>query len=132
MLPEPINCAPGESVRLALGTEKAVPQNGEYVVRLSLRLRDKTAFAESGFEIAYGETVGGSFEIPDCFIKANLSGEKLRVIHGSYNLGVEGDGFKVLFSHLAGGMTSYRYGGKELLKTPIRPNFWRAPTQNDA
>lgn len=30
-----------------------------------------------------------------------------------------------------GFITSYKYGGKELLAEPLRPNFWRAPTDND-
>ena len=30
-----------------------------------------------------------------------------------------------------GGMTSYVYGGTEMLKAIPKPNFWRAPTSND-
>ena len=127
----PIDCAPGDTVRVSLGTLGAVPPKGEYVLRLSLRLKDSTPYAEAGYEVAFGEATGGKWELPECFVQSPIKGQKMKVIHGSYNLGVEGDGFKVLFSHIAGGMTSYRYGGKELLKTPIRPNFWRAPTQND-
>ena len=32
---------------------------------------------------------------------------------------------------LKGGLTSYRWGGKEMLKSIPKPNFWRAPNDND-
>lgn len=50
---------------------------------------------------------------------------------GTHNCGIRGADFEVLFSYGAGGMVSYRYGGKELLKTVPKPNFWRAPVDND-
>ncbi|MBF1041026.1 MAG: hypothetical protein HXK92_05190, partial [Lachnospiraceae bacterium] len=53
------------------------------------------------------------------------------VIRGSLNLGVRGAHFSALFSYLKGGLVSYRYGWRELIQVMPRPNFWRAPTQND-
>jgi beta-galactosidase len=53
------------------------------------------------------------------------------VVHGKFNLGVRGDEFEALFSYGEGGLVSYRYGGKELFKAIPKPNFWRAPIDND-
>lgn len=36
-----------------------------------------------------------------------------------------------MFSVLNGGMTSYRYAGREMIEMIPKPNFWRAPTDND-
>lgn len=55
----------------------------------------------------------------------------LQVIQGHVNIGVKGEHFDALFSYLAGGLVSYRYGGKELIEGIPRPNFWRAPVDND-
>ena len=60
----------------------------------------------------------------------------LTIIRGNDNVGVRGEHFDVLFSEPAGaisafGMVSYRYAGKELIEEIPRPNFWRAPTDND-
>ena len=46
---------------------------------------------------------------------------------------VRGDRFAIDFSVDDGSITSYRVDGKDILKkgTTIRPNFWRAPTDND-
>ena len=56
---------------------------------------------------------------------------KLTVVRGEQNIGVRGENFEALFSILFGGMNSYRYGGVELLAAMPKPNFWRAPTDND-
>ena len=50
---------------------------------------------------------------------------------GVVNFGIKGECFEVLFSQNFGGLVSYRYAGKELLKSIPRPNFWRPPTDND-
>lgn len=44
---------------------------------------------------------------------------------------VSGRRFSVTLSAVDGSITSYRYDGRELLAAPLRPNFWRPPTDND-
>ena len=36
-----------------------------------------------------------------------------------------------MFSVLNGGLVSYKYAGKEMIEAIPKPNFWRAPTDND-
>ena len=55
----------------------------------------------------------------------------MRVVRGFVNTGVYGDHFDILISNLKGGIVSYRYGGREMIEWIPRPNFWRAPTDND-
>lgn len=55
----------------------------------------------------------------------------LEVIYGFQNVGVQGEGFEILFSDWAGGPVSYKYAGREYINVIPRPNFWRAPTSND-
>ncbi len=99
---------------------------GEYVITVSFRLKEDVPWAERGYEIAFGQ---GGYAVP-CQ-KETEQHRPLRVVYGEDNLGVSGDGFEVLFTYLNGGLSSYRFGGKELLKTIPMPNFWRAPTDND-
>jgi len=47
------------------------------------------------------------------------------------DLMVAGEDFTVVFDMSAGGMKSFRADGQELLRTGPRPDFWRAPTDND-
>lgn len=104
----------------------AVPDEpGEYAVTVSFHLKEDALWAEAGHEVAFGQAVIG---------KVNPAEEKRKpfvVIHGDDNIGVRGENFDVLFSEPAGGLVSYRYAGKELIEAIPRPNFWRAPTDND-
>ena len=101
----------------------------EYAVTVSFRLKKETFWAEAGHEIAFGQRV---WQVQGTTSENSLvQGRKFSVSRGTHNFGVRGADFEVLFSYGAGGMVSYRYGGKELLKTVPRPNFWRAPVDND-
>ena len=104
---------------------------GEYVVTVSFRLKKDTLWAKAGHEVAFGQGIFRK-ECATVFADRPIAVKKpFTVIHGNYNLGVRGEEFEVLFSYNAGGLTSYRYGGKELLQTMPKPNFWRAPIDND-
>jgi beta-galactosidase len=46
-------------------------------------------------------------------------------------LTIAGEGFSVVFDMSAGVIKSYIAGGQELLLSGPRPDFWRAPTDND-
>ncbi len=97
----------------------------EFTVNVSFTLREDTLWAKAGHEVAFGETV---YKKP--WTTYHCDG-KLKVVRGKLNLGLYGEHFSVMFSTLYPGMTSYVYGGVEMLKAVPKPNFWRAPTAND-
>ena len=108
-------------VPFALPTDKTK----EYVLTLSFVLREDTMWAKAGHEVAYGQTVIGTYKtVPD-------TTEPLTVVEGWHNIGVRGNAFEVLFSRIHGGLVSYKYGGVQMFKTIPKPNFWRAMTEND-
>lgn len=43
---------------------------------------------------------------------------------------ITGNGFTIAFDSL-GWLSSYKTGEKEMLQSPLKPNFWRAPIDND-
>ena len=98
---------------------------GEYTLTLSFRLKEDTLWAERGYEVAYGQRIIGTYT------EKPASREGLTLIRGWHNFGVRGNDFEAVFSRLHGGLISYRYAGRELLRTAPRPNFWRAMTEND-
>lgn len=101
-------------------------RGGEYAVTLSFRLKADTPWAQRGYEVAFAQGVYAVQEAPKHERYAPL-----RVVRGDFNTGVHGEHFSVLFGDLKGGLTSYRWGGREMLKSIPRPNFWRAPVDND-
>lgn len=105
-------------------------ETAEYTVTVSFRLKAATIWAETGHEVAFGQQTFGYF--PGLYADAAASIVPLQVIKGNGTLGVRGEAFEVLFSKDNGGLVSYRYAGKELLTgAPVKPNFWRAPIDND-
>ena len=103
---------------------------GEYVVTISVRLKENELWADAGYEISFGQTILGVVEESQ---KAPGKGiDSLRMVVGNNNIGVYGEEFDVLFSEQEGGPVSYRYAGKELIADIPRPNFWRAPVDNDS
>ncbi len=105
----------------------ATPERaGEYAVTISFRLKHDELWAKSGHEVAFGQAVTALVQEP---VKAEP--KPYTLIRGNDNIGVRGEDFDVLFSELSGGLVSYRYAGKELIEEIPRPNFWRAPTDND-
>ena len=118
--------APLEEKRYELPFAKP-EKPGEYALTVSFRLREDTAWAAAGYETAFGQGVwsvtGGKREKP--------APGALRVVRGDRNLGVFGDGFSAMYSLEKGLLISYTVCGREMLKTPPRPVFWRAPIDND-
>ncbi len=126
---------------------------GEYAVTVSFALREDTPWAKAGHEVAFGQGVymveekaqelncgeaagaGQASSVSSSPYGARLKAagihRPVHVVKGVSNIGVYGDGFSALFSCMNGGLVSYRRGGREMLEAMPKPNFWRAPTDND-
>ena len=111
-----------ETYALPLAKEE---KPGEYAVTVSFHLKEDKVWAEAGHEVAFGQYVY-KVEVPK-----KACPEGVEVIRSTHNIGVRGAHFEVLFSVLNGGLTSYKYAGKEMIEAIPKPNFWRAPTDND-
>ena len=98
---------------------------GEYAVTVSFYLKEDKVWAEAGHEVAFGQYV---YKVEE---PKKVCPEGVEVIRSTHNIGVRGAHFEVLFSVLNGGLVSYKYAGKEMIEAIPKPNFWRAPTDND-
>lgn len=145
----------GLSLEEKIGYGEICNKEGEYVIRVSFLLKEDTRYAEAGYEVAFGEDVflventteylPGADETDDeelsrIIIQEDEFGNRSEitfgdnkpytVTYGLSNVGIKGDNFEALFTE-GSALTSYKYMGKEMLKSKVLPNFWRAPTQND-
>ena len=111
-----------ETYALPLAKEE---KPGEYAVTVSFHLKEDKAWAEAGHEVAVGQYV---YQVEE---PKKTCPEGVKVIRSTHNIGVRGAHFEVLFSVLNGGLVSYKYAGKEMIEAIPKPNFWRAPTDND-
>lgn len=118
-------CVEPES-RLKFPMPFALPDYpGEYAVTISFILKEDTLWAKAGYEVAFGQAVIAVIKDVDKKVTKPFT-----LICGKNNIGVRGAEFEALFS-MDGGLVSYRYAGQELLERIPKPNFWRAPTDND-
>ena len=107
---------------------------GEYYVTVSFRLKEDCLWADKGHEIAFSQGIWVKADresTGDDFLPEASGDDSLQIIWGTGNVGVRGKHFFALFSYGQGGLVSYRYKDKEYIHLVPKPNFWRAPTDND-
>ena len=98
---------------------------GEYTVTVSFHLKADTVWAKAGHEVAFGQYVYQVEKEPV------VCTDEIEIILSTHNIGIRGAHFEVLFSVLNGGLVSYKYAGREMIESIPKPNFWRAPIDND-
>ncbi len=104
-------------------------QTGEYVLTVSMQYKMDTPWAKAGEEVAFGQAV---WQVKATEEKAALPAPELIV--GDVNYGIRGENFHILFGRDRRGIISYQRNGEERIASLVgipRPNFWRAPTDND-
>ncbi|MER7729175.1 glycoside hydrolase family 2 TIM barrel-domain containing protein [Streptomyces sp. NPDC096323] len=127
-----LDVPPMTGKRITLPVElPARPAPGtEYFLQLSFTTKERTPWAEAGFEVARVQLPldahsPGIQPVP-------LAGvPKLAYRSGAADIYVTGRGFEVVIDKSTGLITSYEAAGRNLLVSGPVPNFWRAPTDND-
>ena len=116
-----VNCAPGETVHVPFPF--ALPKSGLACMTVTAVQRDGKPGIPAGYEAAFGQ-------VWHKYAEAKQTLPVPQLVEMDYNIGVKGDGFEYIFGR-GKGLVSVRYNGVQLLDDTVRPNFWRAPTNND-
>ncbi|NNK18296.1 MAG: DUF4981 domain-containing protein, partial [Maribacter sp.] len=103
--------------------------NNEYILEVSLLQREATASIPKGHEVAWDQfilnkdvqkikepIVGGA---P---LSINSTASEIEIVNNNVNLKIEAG---------TGEIVSWEHKGQLISAQPIRPNFWRPPTDND-
>jgi beta-galactosidase len=102
-------------------------QGEEYFVRLRAFTKQATDLVPAGHEVAAEEF---AFPQNNFFATANPKGT-LKIERTEKEFRFESGEVKGAISLSQGLLTDYRYRGARLLTAAPKPNFWRAPTDND-
>jgi len=126
-----ITLAPGQRATQNIPMKKIKPTPGaEYHLNIRWALAEATPWAPKGHLLAWDQ-----FELPvkTSSVPAPVvqSDVPLRIQDTPNDIMVHGPNFKVQFDRQDGGLESFVYKGHELLAGPLKPNFWRAQTDND-
>ena len=129
---ERLDVAPRDTVLLTLGYNPAQIQTLEGEVLLTVRylLRERQELLDAGWEAASDQLVIRADDPAARFAGNCAAGRAPEAIRLDGNT-VSGTGFAVTFDPRSGYITSYRIRGVETLAGPLRPNFYRAATDND-
>ena len=129
ILPTP-DLAPHATAQIAVPLNPFKPDPGvEYFLELSFRLKQSTPWAKAGHEIAWDQ-----FKLPDAApATTTLTSDSAapKSTETDSLLTVSGSSFSATFNKQSGALTSIKVGTRELVQSPLRPNFWRAQIDND-
>ncbi len=131
-----IDLAPREKKTVALGLPALVAEPGvEYFLNVSFALKRETAWAPRGHEIAWEQwplPLPARPEAPPAASDVPAPSNPLWIAEDGTFARLTGREFALVFDKLNGVLTSYAYRGVKLLDRGPLPDFWRAPTDNDA
>jgi beta-galactosidase len=134
-MPE-LDLAPRQQKTVALGLPILQAEPGvEYFLNVSFALKRETAWAKRGFEIGWEQWPLPLPPVPatsPAVSDVPAPSWPLWIAEDGTLVRITGREFALVFDRLNGLITSYSYRGRKLLERGPVPDFWRAPTDNDA
>ena len=121
-----IECAPLEecSIKIDFDSSK-LPKDKEVILTVSFETTKESLGIEKDYEIAFEQFIINAMPQPK---DDNADGNLDFDVNGK-RVTVKGDNLEVVVDD--GKIVSYKIDGKELLKAPLMPNYFRALTDND-
>ncbi|MDQ0198057.1 beta-galactosidase, LacZ type [Neobacillus ginsengisoli] len=126
-----IDLDPGSAkkVKLNYSLPSEINPADEFILTVSLQLKEPTIWAEKEHEVAFEQFI---LPVNTNVVVAELDLlPELNINDQPDKLTILGDRFSVVFNKHNGDLESYLYDDVELIATSPVPNFWRAMTDND-
>lgn len=121
-----IECAPLEECDIKIDFDSSkLPKDNEVILTVSFETTKESLGIEKDYEIAFEQFIINPMPQPK---DSNADGSLDFDINGK-RVTVKGDNLEVIVDN--GKVVSYKIEGKELLKAPLMPNYFRALTDND-
>lgn len=121
-----IECAPLEECNIKIDFDSSkLPKDKEVILTVSFETTKESLGIEKDYEIAFEQFIINAMPQPK---EDNADGNLDFDVNGK-KVTVKGDNLEVIVDD--GKIVSYKIDGKELLKAPLMPNYFRALTDND-
>ena len=121
-----IECAPLEECNIKIDFDSSkLPKDKEVILTVSFETTKESLGIEKNYEIAFEQFIINAMPQPK---ESNTDGSLDFDVKGK-RVTVKGDNLEVIVDD--GKIVSYKIEGKELLKAPLMPNYFRALTDND-
>lgn len=121
-----IECAPLEECNIKIDFDSSkLPKDKEVILTVSFETTKESLGIEKDYEIAFEQFIINAMPQP----KDDNADGNLDFDINDKRVTVKGDNLEVIVDD--GKIVSYKIEGKELLKAPLMPNYFRALTDND-
>ena len=120
-----IEAGDNQSFKIKLMPLKATK---EYVLKVQLVLTAASGLLEKGHELAFDQFVLQDY-VPS--VLSSAGGSLFKLSSERDQVRIENDMCTLMLDKASGEIIRWSYRGEQICKEPIRPNFWRPPTDND-
>ena len=134
---EDLNVAPQQTVNIKLPIGK-ICQCSEWLLNVAYKLKNTEGLLPAGHAVAKQQLVLNPYKAPSMELK-NQAKSNIAIVepvlkeNDERYLIVDGENFRIEFDKMNGYMSKYQVNGLDMMKegSYLKPNFWRAPTDND-
>jgi beta-galactosidase len=128
---ENMSVAPCAEADLNISFKKPDLQPGtEYWLKVIFTLANDASWAERGHVLAWDQ-FKVPFDVPSMKVADLKTMPSLELKQDGQKIVVTGKEFEVTFGKDSGELESFVFNGKKIITSPLVPNFWRVPTDND-
>ncbi len=117
--------APLSQQQIQLPVSLSDYSEGEVILTVSFILKVDKPWAQAGFEQSFHQFILRE----KCAAKRRPANGELKYLKNGNNVTIKGKDFSAKIT--AGALSSLVYGGNEVIEKPLRPDFFRALTDND-
>ena len=122
-----LRVAPEQTKQISIPYDTSKFDNAsECLLKIKFDLKKDTRWASKGYNLAWEQ-----FELRKGQTHRSAPTTAMNVNENAENIIINGKDFSVIFGKKEGAITSYKIKGKEMIVSPLIPNFWRVPTDND-
>ena len=134
---EDLNVGPQQTIKIKLPIGKTC-QCSEWLLNVAYKLKNTEGLLPAGHTIAKQQLVLNPYKAPSMELK-NQAKSNWEVVeptlkeNDEHYLIVDGENFRIEFDKQNGYLSKYQVNGLDMMKegSYLKPNFWRAPTDND-
>jgi beta-galactosidase len=101
---------------------------GEYHLNIYAKNKFNEHLIPKDYSVAYDQFFLGGIRAS---LNEKLDKKSIKITQNKKRLDLIGEGFKVSFNKENGRLIEINYGNENILLEGIKPNFWRAPIDND-
>ncbi|WP_340110972.1 glycoside hydrolase family 2 TIM barrel-domain containing protein [Maribellus mangrovi] len=124
-----LDIAPGKTMQVSIPFKPDFDPIKEYFLQVEFSLKEKKSWAESGYVVAWDQF---SLQTPrPTNLQIISENEEMTLSDDGNTITIKGTNFQASFSSDKGELSELKYNEKEMLNSPLVPNFWRVPTDND-